>query len=113
MHKALIISEPALQRIVCAELSIGDLLHPTEGSFPAGIVFSETDDFVAFWAPGCGPSTRLMVMDLATDGGQFERLQEDLQRQAFDRSARLALRCFDRAVSLNFTWRPFHAKNFV
>jgi hypothetical protein len=105
--KALVITERALIDLASSQIDPAWFLKPTAVEERPNIEAKETDSTISVFTKFCSGTDRLLVIRLTPDG-LFGGVNPAERRPVFDRCARLALRAFTYAITINARWMPFH-----
>jgi len=110
--KPLAFSERALSYLTSFSVGPEWFLDPASIADRPLLEVVEREGSVSVFTSACASTDRIMVIR-RSEGGLFSSVPEDDRRSVFDRCARIAMRAFDPAVTLNPRWMPYHEGNRV
>jgi hypothetical protein len=110
--KPLAFTERALNYLTSHSITPDWFMFPTPVSDGPPVEVQHTDGAICLFTPTCVNSDRILVIR-RTEDGLFGGVPDTERRSVFDRCARIAMRAFDDAVTLNPRWMPFHEGNRV
>ena len=110
--KAIAFSERALSYLASFSVASDWFVSPSSIADRPLLEVQEQEYAICVHTPACTSSDRVLIIR-RTEDGLFSEIPEMERRSVFDRCARIAMRAFDEAVTLNPRWMPFHVGNRV